>query len=307
MANYLVTGAAGFIGAAVTKKLLADGHNVVSIDNLSTGTIESIPKGTVFIEGDCSAPEVYTKIPQHQYHAILHIAGQSSGEISFDDPIYDIRTNTESTLLLLKFALKNSCKRFIYAGTMSVYGDKQDRPIKEDEECNPQSFYGVGKLASEHYMRIYEQYGINSTSLRLFNVYGPGQNLNNMRQGMVSIFMAQMINNHSILVKGASERYRDFVFIDDVVNIFIKAIDEKMSFNKVINVGTGVKTTIKQLLAALCDLHNETVQVEYKGNTSGDVHGIFASIDELERVFGLTSLTKFKVGLEQMYKWARHD
>ena len=153
MANYLVTGAAGFIGAALTKRLLADGHKVVTIDNLSTGFIENIPEGTVFIEGDCADPDIYSKIPQGNFDAIFHIAGQSSGEISFDDPIYDIRTNTESTILLLKFALRNGCTRFIYAGTMSVYGDKPDRLINEDEECKPQSFYGVGKLMAMNFLQ----------------------------------------------------------------------------------------------------------------------------------------------------------
>jgi len=305
MANYLVTGAAGFIGAALTKRLLADGHKVVTIDNLSTGFIENIPEGTVFIEGDCADPDIYSKIPQGNFDAIFHIAGQSSGEISFDDPIYDIRTNTESTILLLKFALRNGCTRFIYAGTMSVYGDKPDRLINEDEECKPQSFYGVGKLASEHYMKIYEQYGVNSTSLRLFNVYGPGQNLSNMRQGMVSIFMAQMLEKSSILVKGSGERYRDFVFIDDVVGFFIKSVTEKKSFNKAINIGTGIKSTINELLSLLSDLHDKDVEVLYKGNTSGDIHGIRASTSELNRIYGEAQLIKLQVGLEKMYRWAR--
>lgn len=304
MAHYLVTGAAGFIGSAVAKKLLEAGHTVVSIDNLSTGFIDNVPKGAIFVEGDCADPDVYNRIPQDKYDAIFHIAGQSSGEISFDDPIYDIRTNTESTILLLKFALKNGCTRFIYAGTMSVYGDKPDRPISEGAECKPQSFYGVGKLASEQYMRIYEQYGINSTSLRLFNVYGPGQNLSNMRQGMVSIFMAQMLDSNTILVKGSGERYRDFIFIDDVVDIFIKSVTEKMSFNKIVNIGTGVKTTIKELLSMLSDLHDKKVDVLYKGSTSGDIYGISASTSELDRIYANYPLTQLQVGLEKMYRWA---
>ena len=105
MASYLVTGAAGFIGAAVAKRLLDDGHQVVTIDNLSTGFESNIPESVTFVEGDCGDASVYERIPQSHYDAIFHIAGQSSGEISFDDPIYDIRTNAESTLLLLKFAL----------------------------------------------------------------------------------------------------------------------------------------------------------------------------------------------------------
>lgn len=307
MSNYIVTGAAGFIGAALSKRLLSDGHSVVTIDNLSTGSVENIPEGTFFIEGDCANPDVYKKIPRYKYDAIFHIAGQSSGEISFDDPIYDIRTNAESTLLLLKFSIKNECTRFVYAGTMSVYGQKPDRPVRESEESTPQSFYGVGKLASEHYMRIYEQYGIHSTCFRLFNVYGPGQNLSNLRQGMVSIFMAQMLESNSIHVKGSGERYRDFVFIDDVVSFFVKSIYESKSFNKIINVGTGVKTTVKELVTSLTEIHNKDVDVLYQGNTSGDIHGIYASTNELFQAFGEYPLTELKIGLLKMYKWANDD
>ena len=108
MSTYLVTGAAGFIGGALAKRLVADGNTVVTIDNLSTGLESNIPEGVVFIQGDCGDAAVYEQLPDDQYDAIFHIAGQSSGEISFDDPIYDIRTNAESTLLLLQFALKKS-------------------------------------------------------------------------------------------------------------------------------------------------------------------------------------------------------
>ena len=219
MANYLITGAAGFIGSSLARKYINQGDRVTTIDNLSTGYKSNIPKGVHFIEGDCSDNKIISKLPKETFDAIFNIAGQSSGEISFDDTVYDIGTNTESTLLLLQFALKNGCKRFIYAGTMSVYGIQEDHPVKESSNCNPQSFYGVGKLASEHYMRIYQQYGIQTSSLRLFNVYGPGQNLSNLRQGMVSIFLAQMLKNKHIHVKGSGKRYRDFKFFIRETNL----------------------------------------------------------------------------------------
>lgn len=300
MSNYLVTGAAGFIGAAVAKFLVDNGHRVVTIDNLSTGYQYNIPEGVTFIEGDCGDAEIYDKIPQDNYDAIFHIAGQSSGEISFDDPIYDIRTNAESTLLLLKFALKNKCNRFIYGGTMSVYGVKPDYPISEKEECYPVSFYGVAKLASEHYMRIYEQYGINSTSLRLFNVYGPGQNLDNMRQGMVSIFLSQILKNGSIHVKGSPDRYRDFIYIDDVVNTFISCLGADESWNKVINIGTGVRTTVGHLIDLLLEVYGKQIDVEYKGNTAGDVHGIYSDNQLMKNIFPLINTIELKSGLTKM-------
>lgn len=307
MANYLVTGAAGFIGAALAKRLKGEGNKVVTIDNLSTGCRSNIPGGVVFIEGDCSDPSVYNQLPEIHFDAIFHIAGQSSGEISFDDPIYDIRTNVEATLLLLKYALKNGCKRFVYAGTMSVYGVKPDRPISEEETCRPQSFYGVGKLASEHYMRIYQKYGIESTSLRLFNVYGPGQNLDNLRQGMVSIFLAQMLRNHHIHVKGAADRYRDFVYIDDVVEAFIRCICCKQSYGEVINIGTGVRTTVGDVVKALTKTQDEKISVEYAGSTEGDVHGIYADVSRMDQLLGMKAKTPFDIGIDKIVSWAVNE
>ena len=252
MARYLVTGAAGFIGAALASRLIKEGNQVVTIDNLSTGNISNIPDGVEFIEGDCGNQDVYSNIPNDPYDAIFHIAGQSSGEISFDDPIYDIRTNAESTLLLLKFALKNNCKRFIFASTMSVYGIKPERPVKENEDCHPESFYGIAKLASEHYLRVYEQFGIDTTSLRLFNVYGPGQNMDNLRQGMVSIFLAQMLKDKRIHVKGSADRFRDFIHVDDTVKVknwFMT--NPKVS--GIFNVGTGVSRSFNDIAKCVLD------------------------------------------------------
>ncbi len=304
MSTYLVTGAAGFIGAALASRLISEGHAVVTIDNLSTGFESNIPDDVEFIHGDCGEPSVYEQLPDIQFDAIFHIAGQSSGETSFDDPIYDIRTNAESTLLLLQLALKNKCSRFIYASTMSVYGAKPEQPISEDALCVPESFYGVAKLASEQYIRIYEQYGIQSTSLRLFNVYGPGQNLENLRQGMVSIFLAQMIEKGHIHVKGSPNRFRDFVYIDDVVDSFVTSTDREESFGQIINIGTGLKTTVGELVEKLVDSQGQDVTVEYEGSTQGDIHGIFADNSKMKSVLGINSLVPLDDGLEKMVRWA---
>jgi len=299
MSRYLVTGAAGFIGSAIAKRLVREGHEVVTVDNMSTGHDENIPEGVLFVNGDCADASVYEKVPQERYDAIFHIAGQSSGEISFDDPIYDIKTNTESTLLLLKFALKNGCKRFIYAGTMSVYGVQPDRPVTENDPCTPESFYGVGKLASEHYMRIYQNYGIESTSLRLFNVYGPGQNLENLKQGMVSIFLAQILKENKIHVKGSSDRFRDFIYIDDVVEAFVRCLVKQDSYSKVINVGTGIKTRVSQLVEQLVSNFDLEILVTYEGQTSGDIHGICSDTSKMDEILGTWKKTELRVGVEK--------
>ena len=302
MKNYLVTGGAGFIGSHLIRRLLKEGNNVTTIDNLTTGFKKNIPKGTNFIKGDCGTSKVYKKLKNTKFDAIFHIAGQSSGEISFDNPVYDIRTNTISTILLLKHALKINCKRFIFASTMSVYGVKSNKPTKETEETLPESFYGISKLASENYLRIFEKYGIKHTSLRLFNVYGPGQNMSNLRQGMISIFMSQMINQRKIRVKGSSLRYRDFIYIDDVVEYFIRCLNNKKSIGKIINVGTGKKTFVKQIIRKLISFNKNEVPVKYSGSTEGDINGIYANIKILKKILGKIKQTLLYEGLLKMYQ-----
>ena len=306
MGRYLVTGIAGFIGAAVATRLLREGHEVLGVDNLTTGFSGNVPSGAECIKADCQDPALYSSLlPKKKFDAIFHIAGQSSGEISFDDPAYDLRTNTESTLHLLKFALACGCTRFIYASTMSVYGVQPDAPVTEEAPTVPHSFYGVGKLASEHYLRLYEQYGIRSTSLRLFNVYGPGQNMENLRQGMVSIFMSMMLKEGHIVVKGSPNRYRDFVYIDDVVQAFMLCLQEPLSCGKVLNIASGIKTSVGSLVESLQALSPTPVTVEYCGCTAGDVHGIYADVSMAAKCLGYESAVSLPEGLTAMYEWAR--
>ncbi len=305
MGNYLVTGVAGFIGAAVAKALIKAGHSVVGMDNLTTGFLDNIPQGVLFVKGDCQDPYMYEKeLPQQPFDAIFHIAGQSSGEISFDDPVYDLRTNTESTLRLLQLALAVGCSRFIYASSMSVYGPQPDeQAVREDSPTRPESFYGVGKLASEHYLRLYEKYGIKSTALRLFNVYGPGQNMGNLRQGMVSIFMSMMVQDKHIHVKGSPNRFRDFVYIDDVVSAFLACLSRPASAGKAINIGGSGKVLVGDLLEKMRTLPFGPVTVEYSGSTAGDIHGIHADISLAERLLGYEPEVFLEEGLDRMYAW----
>jgi UDP-glucose 4-epimerase len=244
-----------------------------------------------------------------EFDAIFHIAGQSSGEASFDDPVSDIRSNAESTLLLLRLCLEVGCTRFIFASTMSVYGHQESIAVGEKACCRPESFYGVAKLASENYLRIYEQYGIRATSLRLFNVYGVGQNLNNLKQGMVSIFLAQMMNSGKIQVKGSADRFRDFIHVDDVVEAFIRCLNNASSEGETINVATGIQTRVSELIHLMTDSYSGDVPVEYCGTTPGDVHGLYADIRKMEKVLGSWARVDLETGIRLMLSRysERHD
>lgn len=305
---FLVTGAAGFIGSSVAKKLISEGNQVITIDNLSTGYKSNIPNEVVFYQGDCQDEKIVSKLEQYKFDAIFHIAGQSSGEISFDNPVYDLQTNAQSTLMLLKLAIKTGCNKFIYASTMSVYGEQPDKLINENAPIVPISFYGVGKVASEQYLRIYQQqYGIQCSALRLFNVYGPGQNLENLRQGMVSIFLAMAIKNKYIHVKGSPDRFRDFVYIDDVVNAFLQSYNIDNETFRIINICTGEKTTIRQLNKTIISMIPFSISIKYEGNTPGDQFGITGNNSKAQKMIKWQPRYKLNEGLKRMIEWALNN
>jgi UDP-glucose 4-epimerase len=301
--NFLVTGGAGFIGSFLCRSLIADGHSVIVIDNLSTGDVKNVPKAAQFIQGSCENEGDLMRLKDKKFEAIFHLAGQSSGEISFDNPILDMDANVKSTLVLLKYAKETGCKKFIYASSMSVYGDPISLPVHEEMETKPKSFYAVGKLASENYLRIYNQFEIKTVILRLFNVYGEGQNLNNLRQGMASIYLAQALKSGKILVKGTSNRFRDFIHVDDVVAAFRKAEDESIP-SGVYNVCRGEKVTVDEILTIINNNICKPAEIYFAPGTPGDQFGIYGSTDHFEKVFGLKSEISFIQGMKSMVKWA---
>lgn len=310
MARYLVTGGAGFIGSAIVKKLLNQRHDVYIIDNLHTGYLSNIPEKSTFIEGDFSKDKTISKLNNIKFDVMFHIGGQSSGEISFEDPEYDLNTNTLSTLKLLQYAVKTGCKKFIYASTMSVYGEQEGKSqFSEKDVANPKSFYAVGKLASEQYMKIFQQeYGIDCTVLRYFNVYGPGQNLNNMRQGMVSIYLKQFLDDKykTVEVKGDLNRFRDLIYIDDVVDITINAVYNPKMSNQIINVGTGKKTKVIEILELIKLYTKSNKNTILTDGTPGDQYGIYANNALLSSIY-TKELTIFEDGLRKMILWTSED
>lgn len=306
MKTDLVTGAAGFIGAEIARKLITDGRQVITIDNLSTGSEEHIPEGVIFIKGNTFDKEAIAALEKYDIENIYHIAGQSGGITSYDDPVYDMDSNIKSTLLLLDYAVKNQCKSFVYASSMAVYGDENECPIKESDKIRPKTFYGIGKMASENYMRLYaDQFGLKCTALRFCNIYGPGQNMENLRQGMVSIFLSQAIENKHIHVMGSEKRFRDFVYIDDVVKACIMAANgkEKEKF-QVYSIATNKKTEVGELVNVIQEVLPFEVSVEYRGSTPGDQFGVYCSYDHIKENLGWTPETDLQTGLEKMTKWA---
>lgn len=298
----LVTGVGGFIGAHVARRFLAAGHAVVGADDFSSGYRENVPAGVELVEGDLAEPATIAALPR-DCELILHLAGQSSGEISFDDPVSDLRKNTVSTLNLIRHGIDCGTGRIVYASSMSCYGNVPDAPIPETTPCQPLSCYGVGKLAAEGYLRVYARQ-LPFVALRMFNVYGPGQDLSNLRQGMVSIYLAQALAGGRVQVKGSLDRFRDFIYIDDVVEAWWQAAFRPDAEGLAINVGTGRRTTVRQLLEAM-QPHMPGMDWHVEGSTPGDQSGIYADAGLIGERLGMTRFVPLSEGLARFAAWAR--
>lgn len=300
--TYLVTGVAGFIGAHVAGALLRRGHQVVGVDDLSAGSRANVPQGVEFLELDLAREDAIARLPS-QVDAIAHLAGQSSGEMSFDNPVGDLERNTVSTLHLLKYAKQSGAQRIVAASSMSVYGDVADVPTGESTVPRPKSCYGIGKLAAEQYMHVFRN-EVPYTAMRMFNVYGPGQNLENLRQGMVSIYVAMALRSGVIEVRGGLDRFRDFVHVDDVVAAWMSALCDHAPLNDAVNIGTGTRTTVRQLLDVVVESVPGT-QVREGAGTPGDQVGIYADISRARSTLGWEPKVALRDGVASFVEWAR--
>ena len=306
MKQWLVTGGAGFIGGAIARRLVERGDRVLVVDNLSTGTRENVPAGADFVPADLSSDAAVSTLDARRIDAILHLGAQSSGEISHADPVADFDTNARGTFLLLRWAERAGIKRFLFASSMAVYGSTEG-PVAEDQPVAPVSFYGASKAAAETAVSQFGRHGGAPTIFRLFNVYGPGQNLDNLRQGMASIYLEQMLRGGPIVVKGSLDRYRDLVYIDDVVDAWLLALDTPASVGETYNVGTGRKTTVRCLVDALLRAAGHTqgmFPVTVASGTPGDVHGSVADITHITQHLGWTPRVAIDEGLRRMAAWA---
>ena len=303
----LITGGAGFIGSNLSKALLARGAKVDIVDNLSTGYEKNIPSGARFCRLDISDPDSLLKLPEKKYDAICHLAAQSSGIKSAEDPWYDLQANAGSTLLLSRWALRQGTPRFLHASSMVAYGSPASHcPDETTKDC-PTSYYGVSKLASEHLLRLASLEGLSVTCFRMFSVYGPNQDLSNLRQGMASIFLAYILRNELIPVTGSLKRFRDFIYVDDVVNCWIKALEMPSTRKQVYNLGSGIATTVDELIKSLLiasGLPADYPVKELPGNPS-DQFGLYADIKNTVEDLNWSPQTKLIEGLEKMIRWAR--
>ena len=306
MKNILITGCAGFIGSSFLKKIINKNIIVYGIDDLSTGTIKNLPrsKNFTFIKGDCGNKKILDKI-KNKIDFIYHFAGQSSGEKSFYNPVDDVNRNLLTTINLLNFYIKKKSKQFIYASSMSVYGDLHQRGVNEKDSCKPISFYGLSKLTSEEYIKLFLKKKINYTILRLFNVYGPGQTTNNLKQGLIRIYLTQILKFKKLIVKGSLKRYRDFIYIDDVVSLLEIILNNKKSFTKTYNVSFGKKVFLSQLINLLKDKINFKFSVYENKGTPSDQFGIYSNSKKLKNEIDFSPRTNISTGIDNYLKYLK--
>jgi UDP-glucose 4-epimerase len=241
--NLLVTGGAGFIGSNLADALIADGHNVTIIDDLSTGRMDNIPKDADFHQIDISSPVVDKIFKQGKFDQVFHLAAQMDVRKSVQNPIFDADVNILGGINLLQISIKHGIKKFVFSSTGgAIYGEQDYYPANEKHPANPISPYGVSKLALEKYLHYYwAEYKLPYVSLRYANVYGPRQNEKG-EAGVVAIFCSRLLSGQEAVVNGDGLQTRDFVYVDDVVKSNLLA----MSYDKngCLNVGTAKEIDI---------------------------------------------------------------
>ena len=312
MDTILITGGAGFIGSAITRALIADGIGVTVVDDLSTGVRLNVPPEAHFIGADVADRDAMrAAFGSREHDAVLHLAAQVSNIVSHRDPWADFRTNVGGTLNVIEQVVAHRIPRVLYASSMALYGDPAALPVSETAVLRPRSPYGVSKLAAEHLIHNAGErsdvHGFAVTSLRMFNVYGPGQSLTNMYQGVLSVFVANLLAGDPITLYGTGRQTRDFVYVDDVVDAWVRALRSDARDQR-INVGSGVERSIGQLIddvLAAFGRERESYPIHVEPELPGDQRAIRAVIGRARELLGWSPRTPFEAGLRATIEWAR--
>jgi UDP-glucose 4-epimerase len=308
----LVTGGAGFIGSHLVDALLARGDDVVVLDNLSTGSRDNVQPDAELVEGDVAdGVAVRDAFAHRSFDAVLHIAGQASISKSFDEPERDLRVNVAGTLNVVEQAIASGVHRLVHASSMTAYGEPRAIPTPESEACIPVSNYGVTKYASERYVHVAgarDDVDLTVKSLRMFNVYGERQSLTNPYQGVLAIFVGNVLREEPITIHSDGEQTRDFVYVADVVDAWLRVLDDRATAGQVYNVGSGRETTIAELARAVVRAcgHDEW-EITTGPAQLGDLRRSCADVRELQSATGWQPTTSLDDGMRRTVDWARAD
>lgn len=301
----LITGGAGFIGSHILAQLQGRRDmDVVVFDNLSSGSKEHVPVGMELVEGDvCDEAAVDALFADHHFDAVIHLAAQTMVPTSVEQPVLDCRINLEGVLHVLEACRTHGTGHILFSSSAAVYGDNLHIPLKETERLVPTSPYGITKMTTEHYLRVYhELYGMDATVFRFANVYGERQGEKG-EGGVVSIFCKLLSQRQGITVFGDGNQTRDFVYAGDIAQAIIRALPLKGYHT--MNVSTGQETSINDLICSFEKAVGYTVPVQYTAPRTGDILRSVLSNEALKRELGFVPEMDLEEGIRRTYDWYR--
>ena len=301
----LITGGAGFIGSHILAQLQGRRDmDVVVFDNLSRGTKEHVPAGMELVEGDvCDEAAVDALFADHHFDAVIHLAAQTMVPTSVEQPVLDCRINLEGVLHVLEACRIHGTRHILFSSSAAVYGDNLHISLKETERLVPTSPYGITKMTTEHYLRVYhELYGMDATVFRFANVYGERQGEKG-EGGVVSIFCKLLSQRQGITVFGDGNQTRDFVYAGDIAQAIIRALPLKGYHT--MNVSTGQETSINDLICSFEKAVGYTVPVQYTAPRTGDILRSVLSNETLKRDLGFVPAMNLEEGIRRTYDWYR--
>lgn len=308
MARWLVTGGAGFIGSHLASELLQRGEDVRIADNFATGkeaNLAVLNGRAEVVRGDLADSEVARRAV-HGMDVVLHQAAIPSVPRSVDDPVTSHRANIDTTLNLLVAARDAGVRRVVYAASSSAYGDTPTLPKREDMPPNPLSPYALQKLVGEQYLQLFSKlYGLETVSIRYFNVFGPRQDPSSPYSGVIALFVTRLLAGRAPTIIGDGGQTRDFTYVTNVVDGVLKAATAPGVSGRVINVATGQRISINHLFETVRKLVGGSVAPEYGPERAGDVRDSLADITLARQLLGYEPSVSFEEGLERTVDWYR--
>ncbi len=301
----LVTGGAGFIGSQVVDRFVALGHEVAVLDNLSSGRREFVPAAARLFETDITDGAAVERCVAEWKPAVVdHHAAQIDVRHSVEDPVADARTNILGALELLQACRRHGVRKFVYASTGgALYGEGRELPATEAHPVNPESPYGASKHALEHYLHLWKLlHGLDYTVLRYPNVYGPRQNPHG-EAGVNAIFIGLMLHGRRPRIFGSGEAQRDYLYVDDVVEANVLALER--GGGEMVNIGTGIGTSVNQIFRELKSILGFEGDPIYEPARPGEVQKIYLDASRAREVLGWSPRVTFRAGLERTVAWSR--
>ncbi|MBR9677367.1 SDR family oxidoreductase [Candidatus Woesearchaeota archaeon] len=305
--KYVVTGGAGFIGSNLVQALLEKNHEVVVIDDLSSGSLHNIEPfmdRVKFVKGSVESFELLKK-EFACADIVVHLAAIASVPKTIEDPVLASAVNTEGTLKALLAAKHGGVKRFVFASSAAYYGNAEKMPKVESMAPQPESPYAIHKVTGEYYCKVFSQkHSVDAVSFRFFNVYGPKQDPKSPYSGVISIFINSVLNDKPITIFGDGHQTRDFVFVDDVVKAIILACESEQKFDgEVFNIATAKEISLLDLIKNINTVLEKNVMPSFSDVRAGDVKRSVADISKAKKVLGFNPTTSFEEGLKKTIEW----